>query len=70
MNEMFDCSGKYDRFGSEEPDDRELYMDRCDVLAERKSERLEQIEELQAEIENREEELKDLYSQLADLMAS
>lgn len=69
MNEMYDCSGKYDRFGGEEPDDRELYMDRCDVLAEMESERLEQIEELQSEIDNREEELKDLYSRLADLMA-
>lgn len=69
MNEMYDCSGKYDRFGGEEPDDRELYMDRCDVLAERESERLEQIEELQSEIDNREAELKDLYSKLADLMA-
>lgn len=69
MNEMYDCSGKYDRFGGEELDDRELYMDRCDALAERESERLEQIEELQAEIDNREEELKDLYSRLADLMA-
>lgn len=69
MNEMFDCSGKYDRFGGEEPDDRELYMDRCDVLAERESERLEQIEELQSEIDSREEELKDLYSQMAELMA-
>lgn len=69
MNEMYDCSGKYDRFGGEEPDDRELYMDRCDVLAERESARLEQIEELQSEIDSREEELKDLYSRLEDLMA-
>lgn len=68
MNEMFDCSGKYDRFGGEEPDDRELYMDRYDVLAEIASQRLEQIEELRAEIDSRESELKDLYHQLADLM--
>ena len=69
MNEMFDCSGKYDRFGGEEPDDREFYMDRCDVLAERESERLEQIEELQDEIDSRESELRGLYHQLAELMA-
>lgn len=69
MNEMFDCSGKYDRFGGEEPDDRELYMDRYDVLAEIASQRLEQIEELRAEIDSRESELKDLYHQLSELMA-
>lgn len=69
MNEMYDCSGKYDRFGGEEPDDRELYMGRCDVLAEIASQRLEQIEELQAEIDSRESELKDLYHQLSELMA-
>lgn len=69
MNEMYDCSGKYDRFGGEEPDDREFYMDRYDVLAEIESKRLEQIEDLQAEIDSREAELKDLYSQLAGLMA-
>lgn len=69
MNEMYDCSGKYDRFGGEEPDDREFYMDRYDVLAEIASQRLEQIEDLQAEIDSREAELKDLYSQLAELMA-
>nr|DAL62894.1 MAG TPA_asm: protein of unknown function (DUF5320) [Caudoviricetes sp.] len=69
MNEMFDCSGKYDRFGGQEPDDREFYMDRHDVLAEIASQRLEQIEDLQAEIDSRESELKDLYHQLAELMA-
>lgn len=69
MNEMYDCSGKYDRFGGEEPDDREFYMDRYDVLAEIESQRLEQIEDLQAEIDSREAELKDLYSQMAELMA-
>lgn len=69
MNEMYDCSGKYDRFGGEEPDDREFYMDRHDVLAEIASQRLEQIEDLQAEIDSRKSELKDLYHQLAELMA-
>lgn len=69
MNEMYDCSGKYDRFGGEEPDDREFYMDRYDVFEEIESQRLEQIEELRAEIDSRESELKDLYHQLADLMA-
>lgn len=69
MNEMYDCSGKYDRFGGEEPDDREFYMDRYDVLAEIESQRLEQIEDLQAEIDSREAELKDLYSRMAELMA-
>lgn len=69
MNEMFDCSGKYDRFGGEEPDDREFYMDRYDVLAEAASQRLEQIQDLQAEIDSRESELRDLYHQLSELMA-
>lgn len=69
MNEMYDCSGKYDRFGGGEPDDRELYMDRYDVLAERESQRLEQIQDLQAEIDSRESELRDLYHQLSELMA-
>lgn len=69
MNEMYDCSGKYDRFGGEEPDDREFYMDRYDVLAEIASQRLEQIEDLRAEIDSRESELRDLYHQLSELMA-
>lgn len=69
MNEMYDCSGKYDRFGGEEPDDRELYMDRYDVLEEAASQRLEQIQDLQAEIDSRESELRDLYHQLSELLA-
>ena len=69
MNEMYDCSGRYDRFGGEEPDDSELYMDRYDVLAEAASQRLEQIQDLQAEIDSRESELRDLYHQLSELMA-
>lgn len=77
MNEMYDCSGCFDRFGGvTEPDDGVCFMTNEQMAEANEADRLAEIEslryeiaDLQYEIENRESELKDLRAQLADLMA-
>lgn len=68
MNEMYDCSG-FDRFGGAEPTDDDYFLTKAEIEAERKADRLAEIEDLQSEIEDRETELKDLRSRLEELLA-
>lgn len=59
-----------DRFGGvTEPDDGVYFMTNEQMTEAKEADRLAEIEDLQSEINNREAELKDLYSQLAELMA-
>lgn len=60
-----------DRFGGvTEPDDGVYFMTNEQMAQAKKADRLAAIEDLQAEIDERETELKDLRAQLAELMAS
>lgn len=59
-----------DRFGGvTEPEDGVCFMTNEQMAEAKEADRLAEIENLQSEIDNREEELKDLYSQMAELMA-
>lgn len=59
-----------DRFGGViEPDDGVYFMTNEQMEEAKEADRLAEIEDLQSEIDNREAELKDLYSKLAELMA-
>lgn len=59
-----------DRFGGvTEPEDGVYFMTNEQMTEAKEADRLAEIEDLQSEIDNREAELKDLYSQLAELMA-
>lgn len=59
-----------DRFGGvTEPDDGVYFMTNEQMAEAKEADRLAEIEDLQSEIDNREAELKDLYSQLTELMA-
>lgn len=70
MNEMYDCSGCFDRFGGVvEPEDGVYFMTNEQMAEAKEADRLAEIEDLQSEIEDREAELKDLYAHLAELMA-
>lgn len=77
MNEMYDCSGCFDRFGGvTEPDDGVCFMTNEQMAESKEADRLDKIvdlrnkiADLQYEIEDRETELKDLRAQLAELMA-
>lgn len=77
MNEMYDCSGCFDRFGGvTEPDDGVYFMTNEQMAESKEADRLDKIgdlrnkiADLQYEIEDRETELKDLRAQLAELMA-
>ena len=70
MNEMYDCSGCFDRFGGvTEPDDGMCFMTNEQMAKAKEADRLAAIEDLKYEIEDREAELKDLRAQLAELMA-
>ena len=60
-----------DRFGgATEPDDGVYFMTNEQMAQAKEADRLAAIEDLQAEIDERETELKDLRAQLAELMAS
>nr|DAG61609.1 MAG TPA: protein of unknown function (DUF5320) [Caudoviricetes sp.] len=60
-----------DRFGGvTEPDDGVYFMTNEQMAQAKEADRLAAIEDLQAEIDERETELKDLRAQLAELMAS
>lgn len=60
-----------DRFGGvTEPDDGVYFMTNEQMTQAKEADRLAAIEDLQAEIDERETELKDLRAQLAELMAS
>lgn len=60
-----------DRFGGvTEPDDGAYFMTNEQMAQAKEADRLAAIEDLQAEIDERETELKDLRAQLAELMAS
>lgn len=70
MNEMYDCSGCFDRFGGvTEPDDGMCFMTNEQMAEAKEADRLAEIESLRYEIEDKEAELKDLRVQLAELMA-
>ena len=59
------------RFGGvTEPDDGVYFMTNEQMAQAKEADRLAAIEDLQAEIDERETELKDLRAQLAELMAS
>lgn len=59
-----------DRFcGVTEPEDGVYFMTNEQMEEAKEADRLAEIECLQSEIEDREAELKELYSQLAELMA-
>ena len=59
-----------DRFGGvTEPDDGVYFMTNEQMAQAKEADRLAAIEDLQAEIDERETELKDLRAQLAELMA-
>lgn len=59
-----------DRFGGiNEPEDGVYFMTNEQMAEAKEADRLAEIEDLQAEIDSREAELKDLYSQMAELMA-
>lgn len=68
MNEMYDCSGCFDRFGGvTEPDDGVYFMTNEQMAESKEADRLDKIgdlrnkiADLQYEIEDRETELKDL----------
>lgn len=60
-----------DRFGGvTEPDDGVYFMTNEQMAQAKEADRLAAIEDLQAEIDERKTELKDLRAQLAELMAS
>jgi SMC interacting uncharacterized protein involved in chromosome segregation len=60
-----------DRFGGvTEPDDGVYFMTNEQMAQAKEADRLAAIEDLQAEIDERETDLKDLRAQLAELMAS
>ena len=60
-----------DRFGGvTEPDDGVYFMTNEQMAQAKEADRLAAIEDLQAEIDERETELKDLRAQLGELMAS
>lgn len=60
-----------DRFGGvTEPDDGVYFMTNEQMAQAKEADRLAAIEDLQAEIDERETKLKDLRAQLAELMAS
>lgn len=77
MNEMYDCSGCFDRFGGVvEPEDGVYFMTNEQMAEAKEADRLAEIKDLrneiadlQYEIEDKEAELKDLRAQLAELMA-
>ena len=59
-----------DRFGGvTEPEDGVYFLTREQEAEAKEADRLAAIEDLQSEIDDREAEPRDLYSQLADLMA-
>ena len=60
-----------ERFGGvTEPEDGVYFMTNEQMAQAKEADRLAAIEDLQAEIDERETELKDLRAQLAELMAS